>query len=149
MGNGKTFNHIKIVHVALFNLMYPVRNEIYSSSDCKYNICCTLLMPSLMTSSKQNACLCACLHAFWPVSLPLCLLFCLQPCICRYLFFMPATIPTCLFAYHPALMPASKPTVLPASLLGTCLPVCMPASTPTCLFANCNLQSLLCCTLVY
>jgi hypothetical protein len=35
-------------------------------------------------------------------------------------------------------MPASKLTILPASLLGTCLPVsvCMPASTPTCLFAK-------------
>jgi hypothetical protein len=93
-------------------------------------------MPSLMTASKQNACLCACLASFLPASLPLRLLFCLQPCICRYLFFMPATMPTCLFAYHPALMPASKPTVLPASLLGTCLPVCMLSSTPTCLFAN-------------
>ncbi len=35
-------------------------------------------------------------------------------------------------------MPASKLTILPASLLGTCLPVsvCMPASKPTCLFAK-------------
>ncbi len=131
--------------MALFYLMYPVRNEIYSSSDCQYNICSTLLMPSLMTASKQNACLCACLASFLPASLPLRLLFRLQPCICRYLFFMPATMPTCLFAYCPALMPASKLTVLPAILLGTCLPVCMPASSPTCLFGNQPaIQSLLC-----
>ena len=115
--NVTIFNHIKNCSGGI--ILFDVRNEIYSSSDCQYIISCTLLLPSLMTASKQNACLCACLASFLPASLPLRLLFCLQPCICRYLFFMPATMPTCLFAYHPALMPASKPTVLPASLLGT------------------------------
>ncbi len=90
-----------------------------------------------MTASKQNACLCACLASFLPASLPLRLLFCLQPCICIYLFFMPATKcqPASLLTILPWCLPLSLLFCLPASLVHACqyahlLPH-QPASLPT------------------